>query len=439
VASGSRMAKKCDLSKVFFNHRHTLQCNGGPRICDATPPIHQRSSNKVTWCRDRARRREDWETPIDTTCVEEHLFELIFNSHRITNNSSMANASYTGVDPQDMPIVVDPIMEKALQATFEDLDRGKRGHVGLEELKHACEVEGLIVSDKNLKRFIQRIDTNRSGMIELSELKEHFPRLKRASLRSIFEAYQDQYDASFHIDITPHPPHADLKYFIAGAFAGGLSRTFTAPMDRIRVLLQGTESTGKGMFEEIGHALRVILRDSGVRGLWTGNLVNIAKIAPESGINFLTFEHIKKYVAAKEGKDSVGDISGWGRFVAGGIAGLVSMFFIYPADTVRARVMSNLDIRDSTKSVAQKSVTPSYSLSQVIRDMYKTEGIRSFYHGLIPCLVGIIPYSGINLWAFDSLKYWYIRKNYRDPSVPILLTMGSFAAVRICLVFLKRD
>jgi len=335
--------------------------------------------------------------------------------------------------------IVDPIMEKALQIAFDDLDREKNGHVGLEELKYACQVEGLIVSDKNLRKFIQRIDTNRSGMIELSELKEHFPRLKRASLRSIFEAYHDQYDAAFHMDITPHPQHADLKYFLAGAFAGGLSRTLTAPMDRIRVLLQGTESSGKGMFEEIRLATRVILRDSGIRGLWTGNLVNIAKIAPESGINFLMFEHVKKYIAKREGKESVADISGWGRFVAGGVAGLVSMFCIYPADTVRARVMSNLDIRDSSPQVQALTNTPrkpnytptsTYSLVRVVSDMYKKEGIRAFYHGLIPCLTGIIPYSGINLWAFDSLKYWYIRKNYRDPSVPVLLTMGSCAAVR---------
>lgn len=46
--------------------------------------------------------------------------------------------------------------------------------------------------------------------------------------------------------------------------------------------------------------------------------------------------------------------------------------------------------------------------------IFTTEGIRSFYRGLFPSLLGIIPYAGIDLAVYEvSLKAYLHFTSYR--------------------------
>lgn len=55
---------------------------------------------------------------------------------------------------------------------------------------------------------------------------------------------------------------------------------------------------------------------------------------PESAIKFGGYEAAKKAIAQFEGHSDTKQISGHGRFIAGGIGGIVSQFFAYPLDTL---------------------------------------------------------------------------------------------------------
>jgi solute carrier family 25 phosphate transporter 23/24/25/41 len=43
-------------------------------------------------------------------------------------------------------------------------------------------------------------------------------------------------------------------------------------------------------------------------------------------------------------------------------------------------------------------------LLQLSRDIMVQEGPRALYRGLIPSLLGMVPYAGIDLAAYDTLK-----------------------------------
>ena len=55
--------------------------------------------------------------------------------------------------------------------------------------------------------------------------------------------------------------------------------------------------------------------------------------------------------------------------------------------------------------------------------MLKNEGIRVFYRGYIPNLLGILPYAGIDLAVYETLKKHYSSNN--QPSVFLLLACGT--------------
>ena len=96
-----------------------------------------------------------------------------------------------------------------------------------------------------------------------------------------------------------------FKYLIAGGIAGAISRTATAPLDRIRVLLMcktGNTQVNSASYSRIAEArnlLRIIYADGGLSAFWRGNGVNIVKIIPESAIRFYVFESCKRFLKTR--------------------------------------------------------------------------------------------------------------------------------------------
>lgn len=64
------------------------------------------------------------------------------------------------------------------------------------------------------------------------------------------------------------------------------------------------------------------------------------------------------------------------------------------------------------------------------KKIYKTEGLKSFYRGYVPNLLGIIPYAGIDLAIYETLKKSYIERHTDDgnPSVFVITACGAMSS-----------
>lgn len=91
-----------------------------------------------------------------------------------------------------------------------------------------------------------------------------------------------------------------INIFLSGAIAGCVSRTTTAPLDRLKVIMQA----GKGD-ATIVNMCRFMYKEGGVLGFWRGNGINCVKIAPESAAKFLCYEEFKNIITTYTGGDSV--------------------------------------------------------------------------------------------------------------------------------------
>jgi Mitochondrial carrier protein len=95
------------------------------------------------------------------------------------------------------------------------------------------------------------------------------------------------------------PPEEEVDtptwvHLLAGGIAGAVSRTATAPLDRLKTLLQAQgahpamPNTGvrvTGMW----HCVQEIVREGGLKSFWRGNGTNVVKIAPEVGTSSTCF------------------------------------------------------------------------------------------------------------------------------------------------------
>ncbi|XP_054795677.1 probable envelope ADP,ATP carrier protein, chloroplastic [Prosopis cineraria] len=180
----------------------------------------------------------------------------------------------------------------------------------------------------------------------------------------------------------------DAALFLAGAVAGAAAKTVTAPLDRIKILMQthgvrvGQESAKKAI--NFIEAVTVIGKEEGIKGYWKGNLPQVIRVIPYSAVQLFAYEIYKKLFRRKDGELSV-----VGRLAAGACAGMTSTFVTYPLDVLRLRL----------------AVEPGYqTMSQVALSMLREEGLASFYYGLGPSLIGIAPYIAVNFCVFDLLK-----------------------------------
>jgi len=229
---------------------------------------------------------------------------------------------------------------------------------------------------------------------------------------------EDEHPESFHLPVA-------AKFLLAGGIAGAVSRTCTAPFDRLKIFLITRPPDLGGLslspkapvrgVRAIATAVARIYAEGGVLAFWTGNGLSVIKILPESAIKFFSYETSKRAFAKYWDKvEDSRDISGASRFVSGGIGGITSQLSIYPIETLKTQMMS---------STGQKR-----TLLSAARRVWGLGGIRAFYRGLTIGLVGVFPYSAIDMSTFEGLKLAYLRSTGKEePGVLALLACGSIS------------
>ncbi|KAL6931049.1 uncharacterized protein HGUI_02355 [Hanseniaspora guilliermondii] len=218
-----------------------------------------------------------------------------------------------------------------------------------------------------------------------------------------------------------------LKYFLAGGSAGVISRTCTAPFDRIKVFLIANDKT-----LHVSQVLRTIYKKAGLKGFYVGNGLSAMKIFPESAIKFGSFELVKKLIfpnSYQNMKDNP-----LGNYLCGGIAGCMAQLFVYPIDTIKYRMQCE-DVKYSSPNSSAKSPI---SIKKIIKETYKQHnnaGIRNFYRGLPAGLTGMFPYAAIDLGTFNLLKniasqyYFTEDTKIEDRHLPnmVMLPLGAIS------------
>eukprot|EP00249_Psilotum_nudum_P008736 c21476_g1_i1 orf=188-1534(+) len=207
----------------------------------------------------------------------------------------------------------------------------------------------------------------------------------------------------------------DFALFCAGALAGAAAKTVTAPLDRIKLLMQvyGVQAAQENMKKSIGflEAVMKIGKEEGVTGYWKGNFPQVIRIVPYSAVQLFAYELYKKLF---QGKDK--ELSVVGRLGAGACAGMTSTLVTYPLDVLRLR----LAVDPACKTMGQVAVA-----------MLREEGLPSFYRGLGPSLLGIAPYIAVNFCIFDLIKKSLPKEFRKRPAASFItaLVSSTFATV----------
>lgn len=178
------------------------------------------------------------------------------------------------------------------------------------------------------------------------------------------------------------------KHLWAGVVAAMVSRTFVAPLERLKLeyIVRGEQ---KNLFELI----KTIAASQGLRGFWKGNFVNILRTAPFKSINFYAYDTYRKQLLRLSGNK---ETTNFERFLAGAAAGITATVLCIPMDTIR------------TVMVAPGGEALG-GLIGAFRHMIRTEGFFSLYKGLVPSIISMAPSGAVFYGVYDILKAAYLR------------------------------
>ncbi|KAL7072143.1 hypothetical protein ACQ4LE_008445 [Meloidogyne hapla] len=193
----------------------------------------------------------------------------------------------------------------------------------------------------------------------------------------------------------------------SGAIAGAVAKTAIAPLDRTKINFQ-VNSSRRYSFKAALKFVRHTYRESGFFALYRGNSASLARVVPYAAIQFAAHEEYKKLLRV--------DMDGstpYRRFLAGTSAGVTAVIFTYPLDTAKARLSV------STKQEYE-------NLRAVFVKECKTHGFLTFYRGLYPTLLGVMPYAGLSFFTYETLKLVY-KKEFGDKPMHPLLRMSCGA------------
>ncbi|XP_012929298.1 calcium-binding mitochondrial carrier protein SCaMC-2 isoform X4 [Heterocephalus glaber] len=321
--------------------------------------------------------------------------------------------------------------EKKLRLVFKSLDKKNDGRIDAQEIMQSLRDLGVKISEQQAEKILKRIrtghfwgpvtymDKNGTMTIDWNEWRdyhllhpvENIPEIILYWKHSTIFDVGENLTVPDEFTVEERQTGMWWRHLVAGGGAGAVSRTCTAPLDRLKVLMQVHASRSNNMC--IVGGFTQMIREGGAKSLWRGNGINVLKIAPESAIKFMAYEQIKRLVGSDQETLRI-----YERLVAGSLAGAIAQSSIYPMEVLKTRM--------ALRKTGQYS-----GMLDCARRILAREGVAAFYKGYIPNMLGIIPYAGIDLAVYETLKNAWLQRyavNSADPGVFVLLACGTISS-----------
>eukprot|EP00746_Dinoflagellata_sp_MGD_P161866 gnl/MRDRNA2_/MRDRNA2_89166_c0_seq1.p1 gnl/MRDRNA2_/MRDRNA2_89166_c0~~gnl/MRDRNA2_/MRDRNA2_89166_c0_seq1.p1 ORF type:complete len:305 (+),score=48.43 gnl/MRDRNA2_/MRDRNA2_89166_c0_seq1:80-994(+) len=191
---------------------------------------------------------------------------------------------------------------------------------------------------------------------------------------------------------------AFLTDFAIGGISGIVAKTCTAPIERVKLLIQTQDANPKIMSGEVPRYTGImncftrVHAEQGMGAFWRGNFTNCIRYFPTQAFNFAFKDTIKAIFPKANPKTEF-----WTFFAinmaSGGLAGAGSLTIVYPLDYARTRLAS--DVGSGKRDFNGLG-------DCLIKTAKGPTGFLGLYNGFGVSVAGIIPYRGVYFGLYDT-------------------------------------
>ena len=202
-----------------------------------------------------------------------------------------------------------------------------------------------------------------------------------------------------------------LRDFALGGVSGAVAKTATAPIERVKILLQlqavSTQIAEDKRYKGIVDCFRRVPKEQGFMSFWRGNTANVIRYFPTQALNFAFKDKYKKLFVRHNPKTDFWKFFA-GNLASGGAAGATSLLVVYPLDFARTRLAADV----GTAKGRQFN-----GLLNCLGTVYRQSGLRGIYGGFGVSVGGIIVYRAAFFGGFDTAKSVFLK----DPKNPPII------------------
>ncbi|KAL2869693.1 carnitine:acyl carnitine antiporter [Aspergillus lucknowensis] len=203
------------------------------------------------------------------------------------------------------------------------------------------------------------------------------------------------------VKVQNNTPQYTIGQISAAGFFSAIPMTLiTAPFERVKVLLQiqGQNPPPPGQKPKYSggvDVVRQLYKEGGIRSVFRGSAMTLARDGPGSAAYFATYEYIKRSLTPKDANGNVtGEVSLPAVLTAGGAAGVAMWIPVFPVDTIKSRL---------------QSAPGKPTIGGTIRTVYANGGFKAFFPGFGPALARAVPANAAT-FAGVELAHTFMKK-----------------------------
>jgi hypothetical protein len=184
-----------------------------------------------------------------------------------------------------------------------------------------------------------------------------------------------------------------LSHFAAGMFAETLSCLLWVPVDVIKERLQVQQHFKARTYSYSGglDALKTILRDEGLHGLYRGYGATLASFGPFSAFYFVFYEHFKSNLSGRfDSRIQFAEFA-----CSGALAGALAALITNPLDMAKLRLQIQR---------AKGDFGPYTSFPRSFETIVKVEGWSALWKGAGMRMAFHAPSTAISITLFEEMK-----------------------------------
>ncbi|KAK3948290.1 mitochondrial carrier domain-containing protein [Pseudoneurospora amorphoporcata] len=195
-------------------------------------------------------------------------------------------------------------------------------------------------------------------------------------------------------------------FFAASLLAGAATQIITNPIWVLKTRMLSTDRAAADAYQSMFSGAVRLFRSEGIVGFYRGLGVGMLAVS-HGAVQFAVYDPARRmYIASRDakrrlaGQDVAQDgederISNEATIVLSTVAKLVAGTATYPLQVMRARLQHHLADELFGRGIGG-----------VIVKLWREEGFRGFYRGMMPGVVRVLPATWVTFLVYENVKYY---------------------------------
>ena len=190
-----------------------------------------------------------------------------------------------------------------------------------------------------------------------------------------------------------------IPIFIIAGLSAGVTEAVAVvtPMEVIKIRLQAQHHSMADpldipKYRNAAHALYTVVREEGFGALYRGVSLTALRQGSNQAVNFTAYSQFREWLQQYRGTE---ELPSYQTSLIGLVSGAMGPLSNAPIDTIKTRLQ---------KTPAKEGETALKRILNISNDMWKQEGVRSFYKGITPRVMRVAPGQAVTFTVYEYLR-----------------------------------